>query len=172
MKDFVHALGLLCLLLVRPSHAFIDPPWITPEHPQAGETIYVNLRSGVCDVITIAPIPPEITQDGSAVRILVWSGHYTDPIQCIYPTESGAIAIGSFPPGSYTLQVDRWYQIYGMARRLRRWGLFPSRSRTVQCRRQRRRRSTFSVWPHWLPSWHGSLTSACATRVGVQPIPA
>ncbi len=125
MKDFVHALGLLCLLLVRPSHAFIDPPWITPEHPQAGETIYVNLRSGVCDVITIAPIPPEITQDGSAVRILVWSGHYTDPIQCIYPTESGAIAIGSFPPGSYTLQVDRWYQIYGMGTQIETLGTLP-----------------------------------------------
>ena len=125
MKTFAHALALWCLLLVRPADAFVDPPWITPEHPQAGETVYVNLRYGVCDVIGIAPIPPEITQDGSAVRILFWSGHYTDPIQCIYPTESGATAIGSFPPGSYTLQVDRAYQVYGMGTQTETLGTLP-----------------------------------------------
>jgi hypothetical protein len=126
-KDFLHALGLLCLclLLVRPAQAFVDPPWITPDHPQVGQTIYVNIRSGVCDVITIAPIPPEITQAGSAVRILFWSGHYTDPIQCIYPIDTGAIAIGAFAPGSYTLQVERWYQVYGMGTQTEILGILP-----------------------------------------------
>jgi hypothetical protein len=127
MKDFLHALGLLCLchLLVRPAHAFVDPPWITPDHPQAGETVYVNLRSGVCDVIEIAPELPEITQIGSAVRILFSSGHYTDPIQCTYPIETGAIAFGSFAPGSYTLQVERRYQVYGMGTQTEVLGVLP-----------------------------------------------
>ena len=125
MRDFAHALGLLCLLLVRPAHAFVDPPWITPEHPQAGETVYVNLRAGICDVFEIAPNFPEITRNGSAVRILFWSGHYTDPIQCTYPIESGAIAFGSFAPGSYTLQVERRYQVYGMGTRTEVLGILP-----------------------------------------------
>ena len=125
MKDFVHALGLLCLLLVRPAHAFVDPPWITPEHPQAGETVYVNLRSGICDIITTGQIPPEITQIGSAVRILLWSDHYTDPIQCTQPIDISAIAIGSFAPGSYTLQVERWYQVRGMGTRTETLGIRP-----------------------------------------------
>jgi hypothetical protein len=44
------------------------------------------------------------------VRILFWSAHNTDPILCNYPISAGATPIGSFPLGSYTLQVDRWYQ--------------------------------------------------------------
>lgn len=125
MKTVVRALCLLCLLLACPAQAFIDPPWITPEHPQAGEPVCVNIRYGICDVITVAPIPPEITQTGSAVRILFWSGHYTDPIQCAYPIETGAIAIGSFAPGSYTLQVERWYQVRGMGTQTEVLGILP-----------------------------------------------
>ena len=127
MKDFLRALGLLCLclLLVRPAHAFVDPPWVTPEHSQAGETIYVNVRSGICDIITTGQVPPEITQIGSAVRILLWSDHYTDPILCTQPIDIVAIAIGSFAPGSYTLQVDRWYQVRGMGTRTETLGILP-----------------------------------------------
>jgi hypothetical protein len=110
MKILTHALLLLVFLALRPAHAFVDPPWITPENPQAGETVYVNLHYGVCDAIIVYPIPPQITQSGSAVRILFWSSHNTDPILCNVPIGTGATAIGSFPPGSYTLQVDRWYQ--------------------------------------------------------------
>ena len=36
--------------------------------------------------------------------------HNTDPILCCYLIEESATPIGSFPPGSYTLQVNRWYQ--------------------------------------------------------------
>ena len=125
MKDFAHALALLCLLFVRPVHAFVDPPWITPEHPPAGESVYVNVRSGICDIITTGQIPPEITQIGSAVRILLWSDHYTDPIQCTQPIDISAIAIGSFAPGSYTLQVDRWYQVRGMGTQTEVLGILP-----------------------------------------------
>jgi hypothetical protein len=110
MKILTHALLLLGFLALRPAQAFVDPPWITPEHPQASETVYVNLRFGICDVILTAPIPPQITQSGSHVRILLWSVHNTDPILCNYPILTAAVPVGSFPSGSYTLQVDRWYQ--------------------------------------------------------------
>jgi hypothetical protein len=110
MKVFTSALLLLGLLGFRPAYAFVDPPWVTPEHPQANETVDVNLRFGICDVILTGQIPPEITQSGSSVRILLWSVHNTDPTLCNYPIWTAAVPVGSFPPGSYTLQVDRWYQ--------------------------------------------------------------
>ncbi len=102
------------LLATWPAQAFVDPPWITPEHPQAGETVYVNLHYGICDVILVGHNPPEITQVGSAIRILFWSVHNTDQILCNYPIETGATAIGTFPPGEYTLQVDRWFDAWPM----------------------------------------------------------
>jgi hypothetical protein len=110
MKILTQALLLLGFLALRPAHAFVDPPWITPENPQAAETVYVNLRHGFCDVILVGGIPPQITQSGNAVRILLWSVHNTDPTLCNYPIWTGAVPVGSFLPGSYTLQVDRWYQ--------------------------------------------------------------
>jgi hypothetical protein len=110
MRILTHALLLLGFLALRPAQAFVDPPWITPEHPQAGETVYVNLRFGICDAILVGQIPPQITQSGTAIRILFWSSHDTDPILCNVPIWTAAVPIGSFPPGSYTLQVDRWYQ--------------------------------------------------------------
>jgi hypothetical protein len=58
MKILAHALLLLGLLALRPAYAFVDPPWITPKHPQASETVYVNLRFGICDAILLGPIPP------------------------------------------------------------------------------------------------------------------
>lgn len=110
MKMLSHALLLLCFFALRPAQAFVDPPWITPENPQAGEEVFVHLRYGICDAIGIAPIAPEITQVGNSVRILFWSTHDTDPILCNVPIETGSAPIGTFPPGAYTLQVDRWYQ--------------------------------------------------------------
>lgn len=110
MKMLTYALVLLCFFALRPAQAFVDPPWITPENPQAGETIYVNLRFGICDMISVEPVPPQITQTGMAVRILLWGSHETDPILCNVPIWTAAVSVGAFPPGAYTLQVDRWYQ--------------------------------------------------------------
>ena len=110
MKMLSRALVLLCFFALRPAQAFVDPPWITPENPQAGEEVFVHLRYGICDVILLGPIPPEITQSGTSIRILFWSVHNTDPILCNYPIEAGTTLVGALPPGDYTLQVDRWYQ--------------------------------------------------------------
>ena len=110
MKVLTHALVLLCVLVLQPAQAFIDPPWITPESPQANETVYVNLRFGICDAILDDFKEPEISQQGSNIRILFSSVHHTDPILCFYPELMAAWPVGTFPPGTYTLQVDRWYQ--------------------------------------------------------------
>lgn len=96
-------------LFAQRAQAFIDPPYLSPEHPVAGETVSVSIRSGECDAILTGVVPPRITQNGNAVRILFWSSTDTDPILCNVPIGTGTYSVGSYPPGTYTLQVDREY---------------------------------------------------------------
>ena len=37
-------LTLLLMLMSLPAQAFFDPPYVTPPHPQAGDTVYMNIR--------------------------------------------------------------------------------------------------------------------------------
>lgn len=106
------ALALAVVALIAPSaQAFIDPPYLSPEHPIAGETVSVKIRAGVCDAIGELPGAgyPRITQDGNVIRMTLWSSTDTDPILCNVPIGTGTYAFGAFPPGSYTIQVDRDY---------------------------------------------------------------
>jgi subtilase family protein len=106
---FASVLMLLVLLSARSAHAFIDPPYLTPEHPIAGETVSVNIREGICDAIIGLPGWPQITQDGNAIRILFWAVRNSDPILCNYSIGTGTYAVGSYVAGSYELQVDLRY---------------------------------------------------------------
>ena len=100
---------LSCVLFAPTARAFIDPPYLTPEHPIAGDVVSVNIRSGMCDAVGTIPGYPSITREGNAVRILLWSVSNIDPILCNYPPGTGTYAVGTFDAGSYTLQVDRRY---------------------------------------------------------------
>lgn len=93
----------------QPVQAFIDPPFLTPEHPIAGEVVSVNIRFGICDAIGELPSAgyPKLTRNGNAIRIVFWSSTDADPILCNVPILTETYAFGAFPPGSYTLQVDR-----------------------------------------------------------------
>ena len=102
-------LALLFSSLAQTAHAFLDSPNITPEHPVAGETISVNIYGGVCDAILTGTVPPEITQDGHAIRVLFYSVHYEDAELCFLPEGTYTNPVGDYSAGSYTLQVDRWY---------------------------------------------------------------
>ena len=106
---FAPALALVFSLFAQTADAFIDPPYLTPEDPVAGEMVSVNIRDGICDAILGLPGWPQITQDGNAIRILFWSASNDDPILCNYPIGTGIFAVGAYPAGSYTLQVDRSY---------------------------------------------------------------
>lgn len=102
--------------LAAPSaYAFFDPPWITPAAPAAGQTVSVNIHGGICDGVIEWPGYPQITQNGSSIRIVEYGVHVGSPDLCIYPTGTLSVPIGSFPAGSYLLTVDFAYDdaLYG-----------------------------------------------------------
>jgi hypothetical protein len=103
------ALAFSLLLFADTAAAFLDPPYLTPEHPTAGDTVSINIRAGVCDGIGSGHGYPRISQEGSHVRIIVWSVSYHDSELCFLPIWTNTIAVGAYPAGSYTLQVDRDY---------------------------------------------------------------
>ena len=103
------SVALACIVFGRTAYGFLDPPYLTPALPAAGDTVSVNIHDGICDGIIGIPGYPQVTQNGSSIRILLWSASYTDPILCNIPEGTGTYVVGSYPPGSYTLQVDREY---------------------------------------------------------------
>lgn len=104
-------LALIVLLSVSlSSHAFFDPPYVTPAHPVAGETVSINVRMGVCDGIFNEPGFPRVTQNGSSVHIVVAGSHLDLGGElCSYPTGTGTFPIGSFTPGNYVVSFDLLY---------------------------------------------------------------
>ena len=93
----------------RSTHAFIDAPYLTPIQPHNGERVSINLRAGMCDGIGSIPGYPQVSQNGNAIRIVLWSSSNSDPILCNFPVGTSTYAVGNYPAGSYTLQVDRQY---------------------------------------------------------------
>ena len=63
------AFALPLFLFANAAAAFIDPPYLTPEHPTAGDTVTLNIRAGVCDGIGSGHGYPRISQEGSQIRI-------------------------------------------------------------------------------------------------------
>lgn len=103
------------LLRVEPAGAFFDPPWITPENPTAGEAVYVNIHGGTCSTIVEEPGYPQIVQEGNAIRMRWYGIHWPEgsglPL-CSYPIGTFTPAVGTYPPGSYTLTVELAYIDY------------------------------------------------------------
>ena len=102
-------LALLYAFTSQPAQAFIDPPYITPSVPVAGDTVSVNIREGQCDGILSATGYPQITRVENAIRVVSWGVRYFNPELCTLPIGTETDSIGSFPAGSYTLQVDLTY---------------------------------------------------------------
>ena len=70
------ALALLIAFFAQTAHAFFDPPWVTPAAPTAGETVSVNIHGGICDAILEAQGYPQITREGTAIRLREYGTHY------------------------------------------------------------------------------------------------
>lgn len=115
LHRIVLILALVLVLAAPDVYAFFDPPWITPAAPRAGDTVSVNIRMGVCDAIAFNPIYPQVTQNGSAIRILEYGDHVTFQDFCIFDIGTAVDQIGAFPPGDYTVTVDFLYDdfLYG-----------------------------------------------------------
>ena len=110
----IHPLkGLLVFALAlcaQRAWAFLDPPYITPANPMAGEPVSVNIYGGECDLLDYGiNWPPPVTQQGNSITILFTGVHEGDPEWCYYGVGTATYPVGTFPPGSYTLDVERRY---------------------------------------------------------------
>ena len=94
------------------AHAFFDPPWITPPAPTASDIVSVNIRGGMCDGIIFQSGYPQLTQTGNSIRLVEYGVHVDFADFCIYPVGTYTEALGTFPPGDYTLTVDFTYDNY------------------------------------------------------------
>jgi hypothetical protein len=113
LHRIVAGCALLFLLLhACPALAFLDPPWIVPESPIAGEMASVGIHGGVCDTLFSEPGYPQITQEGNAIRMLRFGQHWepgSGDLLCSYPIGTGTFPVGKFSPGNYTLTVEMAY---------------------------------------------------------------
>ena len=99
---------VVCVIASVSAQAFIDPPVLVPANPQAGDAIAVSIRSGDCDGFLTTP--PVVTQTGNSIHILLESLHWGDIILCNITPFTSEFPVGTFPPGTYTLQVERYYE--------------------------------------------------------------
>lgn len=106
-------IGLVFLTcLSSDATAFFDPPYIVPASPTVGQQVFVEIHGGYCDTIIGSPGYPQITREGNSIRMLFFSAHEDLIEWCIYGEGTASEPVGSFPAGSYTLQVDRNYQTF------------------------------------------------------------
>jgi hypothetical protein len=105
--------GLLVFALAlcaQPAWAFLDPPYLTPANPVAGELVSVNIYGGECDVADTGVIwPPPVTQQGNSIVIHFTGIHEVNPEWCYFDVGTATYSVGTFPPGNYTLDVERRY---------------------------------------------------------------
>ena len=110
----IHCLrGLVVLALAlcaQRASAFLDPPYVTPTNPTAGELVSVSIYGGECDLLDYGIVwPPPVTQQGNSITILFTGVHEEDPEWCYYGVGTATVPIGRYPLGSYTLDVERRY---------------------------------------------------------------
>lgn len=96
----------LAMTTVLSAQAFYDPPTLNPPAPVAGQEISIDIRAGDCHLFDGDPRDGVVTRDGDQIKIVVparFNGF------CTFPTRTRPYVVGTFPPGSYTLEV--WYQL-------------------------------------------------------------
>lgn len=101
--------AFLCLMFALPAHAYINAPFLTPAAPHAGQAVFVNVDSGVCDTFEDQHGYPQITQNGSHIRVVLLAIRETDSDNCNLPSGLSTFAIGGFAAGNYDVSVDVFY---------------------------------------------------------------
>ena len=103
-------LSAILLLSASPAWAFLDPPYLTPANPKAGDLISVSVYGGECDLLDDGIVwPPPVSQQGNSITILFTGVQESDPEWCYYSVGTATYPVGMFGPGSYTLDVERRY---------------------------------------------------------------
>lgn len=97
------------LLLVPAAHAYLDPVYITPVTPNAGQEIEINVGVGDCDTITSEPGYPQVTREGNQIRVLLFAVRYEDIELCFLPHGTATVPFGAFEAGDYQVTVDVFY---------------------------------------------------------------
>lgn len=110
VRSVVAFLFAMTFAIPRPAFAYVGPPYLTPAQPTANDVIELSMYRDSCEIIDGGfPGPPVVTQQGSKITILLTGAHEDDPLFCIYGSGIETHAVGRFPPGSYTLDVERRY---------------------------------------------------------------
>lgn len=125
MNRLIPVLVLLLALVSTTARAFLDPPYVTPARPAAGETVSVNIHGGVCDGVIQRAGYPKVTQQGHAIRILLFGVHTTNIDFCNYRIGTATIQVGAYPTGTYSLQVDLLYDNYPFGYAIETLGIVP-----------------------------------------------
>lgn len=103
-------LVLLLTTFAQPASAFLGPPYLTPAQPTAADAVLVNVYSDQCDMVDVGiPWPPPVTRQGNGITILFTGVHEEDPEFCYFGVGTSSYPVGTFPPGSYALDVERRY---------------------------------------------------------------
>ena len=113
LKVLRTAITLAFVLISQMAQAFFDLPTLSPTNPMEGQAISVHITGGGCDTLVEKTGYPQITQTGNAIRFLAPSVHSDFSDFCIYPVGTATYVIGTYPVGSYTVQVDRSYIPFG-----------------------------------------------------------
>lgn len=95
--------------------AYIDPPVLVPPVADVGQTIGVQFTAGICDIFASDPQDayPQITVSGNQIHLVMFSFHYEDPIECVFPPETAVQPLGTFDAGRYVVVIDRVYPEVG-----------------------------------------------------------
>jgi hypothetical protein len=104
----------LAFAIPHAAFAYVGPPYLTPAQPTENDVVELSMYRDNCEIIDGGfPGPPVVTQQGTKLTILLTGAHEDDPLFCIYGSGVETHAVGRFPPGSYTLDVERRYTVFG-----------------------------------------------------------
>lgn len=116
-KRFVASmLAAVFALFAAPAGASLDPPYITPAQPRAGDEISVSIHGGECDAPYVGiDWPPPVTRQGSVTTIHLIGYHETNPELCYITVATRSDPLGTYAAGAYTLVVEWRYASFSGA---------------------------------------------------------
>jgi hypothetical protein len=124
MHRIVWGFALASAFAMPNAKAVFDPPWITPPAPTTADIVSVSIRGGGCDAIVERPGYPQVTRNGSQIRVVVYGVRAYDN-GCIYPLGTYTMPIGTFSAGNHTLTVDFAYDGYPLGLTTDTLGVIP-----------------------------------------------